>query len=453
MMKRVLVAVLVALWTSWASAAAVPAYTGVVNNSIGSIVQQKVAKWGFAANDPRFGATVSAIGTAATTIAAGVATGAVATVGWPALLVGAGVSAVVTGAVSLGMDGLIQWLWPDQNHPAQTQISGTGMGVGNPRNFPVIPNTYAPIFDGYGGGADLWYANDSTYARARHIRTVQVTCPGGDAIFCGTGTALASNGNLDSTFSTITTATNGYWYRAAYRTIATTTNPASTTYQIAYDYIPPTGVTLLPPAYAPKWQAAGQSVNDLPQSYVTQPLSDAQIAAIANALWKQAAAANIPGAIPWSSTDPITPADIASWRAANPQLVPTVNDFISPVAAPGTSTVVIPNPGTDGPAVTVPGTQPTSTTAIDWGTFTPPTMEATPTTESILDPIFNMWPQWNGYAFPSHTSQCPTPTFVALNHTFTFDHMCTWVEMIRPGVQAAFALVWALAVVFIVMGA
>lgn len=449
--------VLLVLWSSWASAAALPAYTGVVNNSIGSIVQQKVAKWGFAANDPRFGATVSAISTAATTVAVGAGTGAIATVGWPALLVAAGISGVATGAVSLGIDGLVQWLWPDQDHPTQTQVSGPGMGIGNPRNFPLMPNNYIAIWDTYGGGADLWFAYDANYTRARHIKTVEVTCPGGATIYCGTGTSLVSYGHLDHTFSSIQSGAipgpNGYWSRAAYRTTATTTNPSTTTYQIAYDFQPPSGVTLLPPSYTPKWQAPGQSVNDLPQNYTTQPLSDAQLAAIANALWKQAATANNPNAIPWSASDPITPADIASWRATNPQLVPSVNDFISPVAAPGSSTVVIPNPGTDGPAVVTPGTEPASTTSIDWGTFNPPVIDEAPTVQSILDPIFNMWPQWNNYAFPAHTAECPHPQFVALGHTFTFDHMCQWVEIIRPAVQAVFALIWALMVIFIVMGA
>lgn len=454
-MKRALLSVSLMFWMSWVQAAAIPAYNGKVNNSIGSIVQQKVGKWGFAANDPRFGATVSAIGTAATTVAAGVATGAVATLGWPALLIGAGVTAVVSGAVSLGMDGLIQWLWPDQSHPNQTQISGTGMGLGDPKNFPVIPSSWPPILDAYGGGADLWYAYDSNYTKARHIKTVQIVCPDISSLFCSGNNASISA--MDYTFSSLYSGpfpgTNGYWTNTFRRQIASTSNPVTYTYQILFEFIPPSGV-LLPPSYTPKWQAAGQSMNDLPQSYTSQPLSDAQIAAIANALWKRAATANNPDAIPWSSTDPITPADIAAWRAANPQLVPTVNDFISPVAPPGTSTVPIPNPGTDGPPVNPPGTQPTTSAApIDWGTFTSPTLEDTPTAQSILDPIFNMWPQWNNYAFPSHASECPKPTFVALGHTFTFDHMCNWTEMIRTAVQAAFALVWALMVIFIVMGA
>jgi hypothetical protein len=455
-MHRILFAIFLALWGSSVQAAAIPAYTGRVNNSIGSIVQQKVGKWGFAANDPRFGATVNAIGTAATTVAAGVATGAVATVGWPALLVGAGVSAVVGGAVSLGLDGLIKWLWPDSNHPAQTQVSGTGMGVGDPKNFPVIPGTYPAILDAYGGGADIWYANDTNYTRARHIRTVQVICPGGDANFCSGSSAnsAAMDYTFSSTYSGPFPGANGYYSNAYRRQISSTSNPATYTYQILYDFTPPSGTTLLPPSYTPKWQASGQSVNDLPQGYVTQPLSDEQLAAVANTLWKKAASANNPDAIPWSPTDPITPADIASWRANNQQLVPTVNDFISPVAPPGATSVPIPNPGTDGPPVNPPGTQPTTTASpIDWGTFTPPTLEDTPTTASILDPIFNMWPQWNNYAFPSHSAECPKPTFVALGHTFTFDHMCTWTEMVRPAVQAAFALIWALMVIFIVMGA
>lgn len=462
-MHRAIFGILLTIWVSIVQAAAVPAYSGKVNNSIGSILNSKIGKTSAlgAEYDAKFQRTMSAItagvtGTATTLVAGGAAV-AVGAISWPALLVSAGISGVVSGAVQLGMDGLINWLWPDSNHPTQTQISGTGLGVGDPKNFPVIPSNYPAILDYYGTGGDIWFAASTSYLAARHIRTILTTCPGG-GIFCGTGTSVG--GNLDYTFGSTYggpyPGPNGYWSKVYSRQISTTTNPTTVTYQIVFDFSPPSGVTLLPPAYTPHWQAVGQTINDLPQGYVAQPLSDQQLAAIANAVWKNAPATATQGdTFLYNAADPITAADIAAWRATNPQLVPTVNDFISPVAAPGATVVTIPNPGTEAPPVTPPGVTPptTNTFTLDWGQFQEPTLDETPTTPSILDPIFAMWPQWNDYTFPSHTSQCPTPTFSALNHTFTFDHMCIWVEMIRPGVQAAFALVWALAVVFIVMGA
>jgi len=454
-MKRFLVCILLSCHINFVHAAAVPAYSGGINNAVGSIIQTKTTKWGFAANDPRFGATVSAVGTAATTVAVGLATGAVATVGWPALLIGAGVSAVATGAVSLGMNGLINWLWPDSTHSGQVQLSGTGM------------NGTVPIFSsGITAGQLAWTAGSGYWGSPQEALAY---------IFSQTiaqyPTATYSVPVLTQNSGTQYTATYTYSIPPLFlnnqngsKTItATTWNgitcPAGSGF-VSGTTCTSAGLANSPYAsatYTPIWQTPTQAIAALPQSYTTQPLSDTQLATIANTLWKNMSSAANTQTIPWNAADPVTPADITTWKAANPGLVPTVNDFLSPVAAPGATSIPIPNPGANTGTSTTPATTTPGTTAapaeINWGDFTEPTLDATPTTGSILDPIFNMWPQWNGYAFPSHTSQCPTPTFVALNHTFTFDHMCTWVEMIRSGMQAAFALMWALAVVFIVMGA
>lgn len=110
--KRFIGVVLVAwsvLFTSLAEA--IPAYNGRVNVAVGGIVSAKVGKWGFAANDPRITATASGIGMGLTYLGVGIATGAVATVGWPALLAAAGISALVGGGVSLAVDGLYKWIF------------------------------------------------------------------------------------------------------------------------------------------------------------------------------------------------------------------------------------------------------------------------------------------------------------------------------------------------------
>jgi hypothetical protein len=460
-MKRLFIYMLMFI-VAEAQAVAVPAYSGKINNAVGSIIQAKTVKQGFAANDPRFGATVSAAGTAATTVAVGLATGAVATVGWPALLIGAGISALVTGAVALGVDGLVSWLWPDQTHTGQTQLAITGSAaIVDLSQYPPIPSSTITILNTYGTGADVWYrhSNYPTTNQAFHFRTVNVKCPG-SGVFCGSGMSLSMNAlSYDMTSTTITGTqkwTPGY-------SVQTGSDSSTKTYSVIYqetDLINGSWISTgaMPVAYTPKWQNWAQTALDIPASYATQPLSDQQLAAIANAVWKNAASANNSQAIPWSASDPITPADISTWRQANPSLVPTVSDFVSPVAAPGTSVVPITNPLTDAPPVTVPGTTPsttpsTTTATVEWGDLVTPTLEATPTTESILDPLFNMWPQWNNFAFPSHASECPRPTFVAMNHTFTFDQLCTWVEMIREPLQASFALMWAFIVIVIVMGA
>ena len=455
-MKRFLVAFILAVYSNFIFAAAVPAYTGGVNNAVGSIIQQKTVKWGFAANDPRFGATVSAVGTAATTVAVGLATGAVATIGWPALLIGAGVSAVVSGAVGLGQNALINWLWPDATHSGQVQLSGTGM------------NGQTPVYsNGIASGQLAWNINGQGYfgspEEALSYMFATSMAQYSDAQFTNVSKTVNSSSQVVFTYN--------YNYPMSLHIIGSGTKVANSstwngiTCPGGSGYVSGssctsaglsgTGNPLAAGTWTPAWQTPAAAEAALPQSYATQVLSDAQLAAIANTLWKNMASASNSQTIPWNASDPITPADITAWKAVNPTLVPTVNDFMSPIAPLGATSVNFPNPGTTTATPTPPTTPGTSTTpaTIDWGSFNAPTLDQTPTTESILDPIFNMWPQWAGFAFPSHTSSCPKPTFAVLNHTFTFDQMCSWVEMIRPAVQAASALVWALMVIFIVMGA
>ena len=92
-------------------AATVPSYIGRLNAAVGGVIQAKVGRWGFAANDPRIGATIGGVGASVTTLALGVAAGGVATVGWPALLLGALISGVVTGAVALTQDAVMKWIF------------------------------------------------------------------------------------------------------------------------------------------------------------------------------------------------------------------------------------------------------------------------------------------------------------------------------------------------------
>ncbi len=458
-MKRFIACILLCCYFNLSHAATAPAYTGGINNTIGSILNSKLAKT--AALGPEYdaqfqrtmGSITNGLTASATTLVAGGLAASVGAISWPALLVAAGVNGVVSGAVSLGMDGLIKWLWPDSSHPNQVQLSGAGM------------TSQAPVYsNGIAAGQTAWQTCGGSWGSPQEALSYCFS-----TTIAQYPTATYSVPTLTQNSSSQYTATYTYSIpplglnnQAGTKTVSAVaysgiTCPAGSGY-VSGSTCTSAGLNVGPySTYQAYWQSIGQAINALPESQKTVALSDDQLAAIANAVWKNAPATNPAGStFNFNLTNPITAADIAAWRAANPNLAPSVKDFIGPVAAPGASTVPLAVPNTTVTPAPAPTPAPGTTTApaeIDWGSFNEPTLDATPTTESILDPIFNMWPQWNGFAFPAHTSQCPTPTFVALNHTFTFDHMCTWVEMIRSGVQAAFALVWALAVVLIVMGA
>jgi len=128
-MKRALVLILILLMPLQTFAAAVPAFSPKVGQATGSLIGAKVQQRGFAANDPRYDATISAVGAAVTTVAAGVAVGA----SWPVILASAGIYAVGAVAVPLVVGAAIDWLWgPDST----AQVSGTGMGSGTVGTMP-----------------------------------------------------------------------------------------------------------------------------------------------------------------------------------------------------------------------------------------------------------------------------------------------------------------------------
>ena len=445
-MKRLLVFIVFMLLFNF-SFAQVPVYTGRVNNAAGSLIQKKTNKWGFAANDPRYNATVSAVGGAVTTIAVGVVGGAIATVGWPALLVAAGVSAVVSGGVSLAADGLSSWLF---NSDGTVTVSQPGSVGGSDKGVPPVAVN--------GDTAFFAFTYNGLRVEGNSIEGVFKSTLNFNE--CGSYAACQNNSTLTWNYDTTSVSgsnptiytISGFWSASN----TTNTWPRVISVKGSSALSGNAAYTVPPLAPVTKKMSVSDAVAAIPQSDLVKPLSDDALAALVNQIWKSMGN-NVPNTLPWSATDPVTAADVAQWKAQNPALVPTVGDFVSAVAPPGTSAVVIPNAGLGTNSQPDPSTSPSSSastsTQTDFGNFTAPILEDTPTVSSILDPIFNMWPQWSNYAFPSHVSECPKPTFVALGHTFTFDQMCSWSELIKPAVQAAFALVWALMVIFIVMGA
>lgn len=401
------------LFTSLAQAQTLPAYNGRVNAAVGGIVSAKVGKWGFAANDPRITATASGIGTGLTTLGVGIATGAVATVGWPALLAAAGISALVGGGVSLAVDGMYKWFFnPDGT---VTTTGGTATTT-----VPDPTGTLYPVSNPTGQGCMM-------------VDNVQDLC--------------VRVGEQSRSFSACWTGSNP--------TAPCMGNPTMTFEQAVQQsgYIVPTTTTTTNDdvTNAP----ASTAATKIPAAELAKPMSNEMLAAAANAAWK--AAATNAGGLPWSASDPITPADVAEWRAANQTAVPTVSDMTAPItngsavavgpsATPGGS----PNPST-GPVAT-PGTG----TQVDLGPNpnTPsPGLEATPTAQQILSPVLNLMPDLKAFVVPAHAGTCPKPSFVAFDKTYTFESHCGLVESNRSIIEAAMLLVWSIGAVFIVLRA
>jgi len=213
------------------------------------------------------------------------------------------------------------------------------------------------------------------------------------------------------------------------------------------------------------------AISTLPDSDKAKPVNPLIVATIADNAWKQAASQPGYTGLPYDASDPITAADAQAWQQANPANWPTVGDAVSPqVSTDGasspfsfSSSSASPGTGTGTGTGTNTGTDTSSNTdskPIDWGTFSPPELEQTPTISSIIDPLLNLWPAWALFSFPQHQSVCPTPSFtlpggVLAGQTVHFTQMCDFLEAnnVRIAMQAAFAVAWAILIVFIVMGA
>lgn len=428
-------------------AAAVPIYSGGVNKAVSSIVKFKQSKWGFAANDPRYGATVDAIGAAATSVAVGVATGAVATVGWPALLIGAGVSAVTSGAISLGVGALIDWMWGSGDDQKNVTLSGAGMGVTSSENLQLMPDTYPAMLEKYGSNRELFFV-DSTW-KIRRFKTVDYLCL--SSASCSIPPPFNST-SLEVGFSAPCSSTSGcaigstaYWSQVYTKGVAG--NPYKN--QVVWELRMSNGQTIGNPDYQSTPKPVPQAIADVPQAVTSTKLSPEMLAEIVNVMWRNAAINSSPNTVPWPASDPITPADIREWQVANPSLVPTVGDFIGPVAPSGSNTVPFPLPSSDNSSGgdQQPGSGNSTNPTIDLGDdpkIGAPELEQTPTASMILEPILGLMPDLRAFHVPAHTGVCPRPSYSVFGKEFKLESHCDLLERNRSLIEAVCMLAFTI---------
>lgn len=424
-------------------AAAVPAHSPVMGQATGGLIAQKVAQRGFAANDPRIAATVSGVGAALTGIASGVAVGAT----WPAILAAAGVSAVVSGVMPLLVEKTINWLWGTGD---QAQVSGSDM-------VATVPST--PIF-----GSTCTNACALTYMSPGESRYFQTPTAGVISLLMVKfiqGVSWSYTGMLDMSGNTINTAPAGgdYWksqmvQTSGYTKVDGTVIPApSGGAYVLFTHFPPTGVPEVA-TYVSTMKSTSQVIADLPQSAVSAHMSDASLAAAVNTLWRAASLQPAYPGVPWDATNPVTPTDVAAWKAANPSLTPTLSDYIAPAVDPTSHSVQVPLPTSNtNPNVSNPGI---GGTKVDLGAdpgIPAPNLEATPTGTQIFQPIKDGVSGWSNFTVPVHSATCPTSSFSWWGRTHSFDAHCTLIDSNQSTIHSAMMALWVLVALFIVLGA
>lgn len=421
----------------------------VTQNAVSGVMRQFLLKRGFAANDPRFASTFSAM----SSTFAGYAAGAVAIVGAavtaPAWLTIAVAALGVPLALWAG-DAAARWLW-DKNNPTKVTVSAPG-------TVPVTPPMTV--------GGNAWYVNIGG----------KIVAEGSDpqAVAAQYGNSIGNGYRMGNCYQ----QTSSQWYCGLWRYDAVTDkwdyNAGSynvnlnTNAQHACDggmYWDASGCH----AYAPQYPATNNTpqpintaVTSIPSTELGKPLNPQVMTNAINNAWRDMSAKPGYSGVPYDYSNPVTVKDVETWANEHPDVWPKVQDWTKP-QDPVTKPWTIPNtttPVTSYDPATNPATgsnpagasQPQMNLGPDPG-IPSPQLEDIPTASDILKPILDLLPDLKRFQARPFGGQCPKPTFQAFDHSFTMDKHCDVAEQNRGAIQAGMMIVFALASLFIVLRA
>lgn len=444
-MKRLFVFWVLVLYTVHAFGAALPTR---MQTALSGVMQSKMTSRGFAANDPRYGATLASSGSQLAGAAAGAAVVVVGGVTAPAWIT-AGISIGMAVAVSLAVDGLLNWIFG-------TDGKVTAPGTTNPDN---VAGGYAP----------------------KMLVCQQTTCAGTAAAACTNRPSSSSSGVDNTGAYTIKDITSmvgeechlirTYTYTSSGQTIVVDLgklgNFVNATACVGTDIRPSANVcgpSNFPNIGAASFASAGAAVGALSPADLAKPASPALLADLANNAWQHAAAAPGYAGLPYDASNPVTQADVQQWQQVNPSSYPTVSDVVMPQPAPSGGTASDPFTLPASAPSSTPGSNPTPTTPTNPSSqplenlgpdpgIGAPALEPTPTASQILAPLFNLMPSLRSFVVSQHASECPKPSMVLFNKTVTLDQHCTVLEGVRGVLFAVMALVWVMVAMFIVLDA
>lgn len=506
MRVRIIIFLLILSVAFRADAQAVPAFNGAVNKMLGKVIENNAIRRGFAANDPRMLATYSGASTVAASIAADVAvtaaTAASAPV-WLSLAAGLGAAAVVGGLAY----GAYKLFFDDSSSKAGFYVKKPGTGTTGqtpPATPSIVPNSYtntistydAPVGSTLNPGTTVYSppkfpldakgvpisATQEYYILPSYFSGLWLTCNVTSECmqiaidyYKKAGAIINPDAGLKCNPVIYNTADGGY----------PTHQSCSFQYKMNPDgsWMVASGTMDFTrnPYYAgtPPQDVKG-SVSDILSQMdpveLAKPADPETIAKLADGLWQKAAAQPGYNGLPYSVTDPVTAADAKAVQAANPASWPKNSDLVSPVA-PAAGKPVVVNPAFDPAAnpntgdntntspssglqnvnvMNTPNVNIANKVQIEWGTdpaVASPSLEAIPTGQAILSPVLKLMPTLRNFVVPSHTSECPKPTFNIFNKSIVMDSHCTLLDGVRSTLYAVMAFVWLMLAALIVLRA
>lgn len=395
------------------------ALPSTVQRAISGIIQAKMLKRGFAANDPRFAATVSGVGSSIVGAAAAAAVVTAVGVTAPAwVTVGATVAlgSLFAAGISIAADKTINWLF---------NSDGT------------VNNGTTAVPAGTQGTIDIMSAEPAM--------------------------ATVVSNSIGKPWIVITT-TAPYYYTKSYWSTTTFTNPGTGysmfqnfTYNGTYYYVWRTNVvqstTACPSNYTkngtqcvangvPAPVSPTDAVNALTDAQKAKASDPVVLQKIAQSAWEKAAAQ--PGYTGFAPdpADPITEAEVQKYKDDNPATWPPVGDIVSPQPLPSGTTAAqgpfsIPAPTTATNPGTGTGTGGTGTTGtvFDWSIIAP--NETVQKTEASVS--------YNPIAF-SQTASCPAPLSYEVfgdSYPLSFGPMCDWLSSVCAPLSITLATIAA----------
>lgn len=514
--------------------AVAPVANYVVNRAIAGTIAKVALQRGFAANDPRIIATMAGVGSSMTAVnvastVGGVALAVAGAPVWLTVLGGLGIlaagAAIVAGSTSLKVDGgSVTVSGGAPSVPAYTPPpAGGANNLGNPTG-----PTGNPIIDSLLRDGTRIYRTDGCLSNqacmqfpregdapnwvARRIQLCGgAACTGGevvalyfseqefiDHIFDGAYWTTPSNGNgtgmtrrttktweapPERTANQNGTVTIGGWY--VYKQVCMMWNGTSgsacdpgydTTFRDTYwstNFSSTLAIRVAPAGgSAQQYASLDAAVSGITAQDKAKALSPEALARVVDSAWARAASQPGYQGLPYSVTQPVTPAEVSAWQNENPTQNPTLGDLLVPAVAPGTVAVPIspdvtvspnpnPDPGTGEPTPAPAGTTNVNvvnvpTVRVEWGAdpgISAPSLEQAPTASAILTPLLNLMPSLRNFAVPAHNSVCPKPSFSMFQKQIVMEAHCAVLDDVKPTLYAIMGFVWLMLAAFIILRA
>lgn len=442
-----------------APARAFAPFPGAMNNLMTETMTARGLRMGFVATDPRILETVAGMGRAAATIgteaAVGITAGTAMT--WGAVILGAVV--VGAGVWYLASDHKYGVTCNSITDCALALLTGSGQKTLAPGgaywSTAAVFNTTVQCSDPSGCASyvmSLKTNKDYTYT----LGAATVSNAGNVYNYAWTSTQKSSGMVTNQNPITVTKAAGTYTGPECASGVRTKTGSDATTDK-CFDVV---AAAIKNNAYT--------LPDSIPGSELGKPADPATMAQVANKLWQKAANTTGYAGIPYSTTDPITAADMTKLQQTRPDLWPTVGDLTAPIAegaVSGTPITSIPMPANGTKTATDPGyvaepakgtnpsTQPLTNLGTDPGTPAPDVGTDTPTAQSIVDPLFDWFPSISGMSLSVPGGSCPTDTLDIWGQHLVLDQHCAFFERYASIIAAAMLAVWTMAAAVVLLRA